>query len=290
MTFLRILKMKTIFNVLEAKHHMWIWITCITFLCVITVVNNQLLTSVSLEPLLLLPVVIASWYGNLIIGLSVSFITAFSTLISYDHVLLSVPTANALYTALVYFSALCILSILIDNFSAAFKVEEAAAEHDHLTGLLNIRGLTSLLEEEIARTKRYRHPFTVAYIDIDNFKAINDSKGHYGGDVILCKLSKIITTSFRESDYIGRIGGDEFVCLLPETKQPDAKVVFDKLQKNLDAAFCSGDIVVTFSIGVVTFEAAPSNTQEALDLVDKVMYRVKKLNKNDAVFQVYSST
>lgn len=282
--------MKTIFNVLEAKHRMWIWIACITFLCVITVVNNQFLTSVSLEPLLLLPVVIASWYGNLITGLSVSFITAFTVLVSYDHVLLSVPNTDALYTALVYFSALCILSILIDNFSTAFKVEEAAAEHDHLTGLLNIRGLTLLLEEEIARTKRYRHPFTVAYIDIDNFKAINDSKGHREGDVILCKLSKIITTSFRESDYIGRIGGDEFVCLLPETKQPDAKVVFDKLQKNLDSAFCSSDIVVTFSIGVVTFEAAPPNSQAALALVDKVMYRVKKLNKNDAAFQVYSST
>lgn len=182
------------------------------------------------------------------------------------------------------------MSILIDNFSTVFKVEEAAAEHDHLTGLLNFRGLTSLLEEEIARTKRYKHPFTVAYIDIDNFKAINDSKGHCEGNIILCKLAKIIITSFRESDYIGRIGGDEFVCLLPETKQPDAKVVFDKLQKNLDTAFCSGDIVVTFSIGVVTFEAAPPNTQAALALVDKVMYRVKKLNKNDAAFQVYSST
>jgi GGDEF domain-containing protein len=66
--------------------------------------------------------------------------------------------------------------------------------------------------------------------------------------------------------------------------------VFNKLQKNLDTAFCSGDIVVTFSIGVVTFEAAPPNTQAALALVDKVMYRVKKLNKNDAAFQVYSST
>jgi diguanylate cyclase (GGDEF)-like protein len=281
---------KTIFNVLEAKHHVWIWVSCITFVCVITAVNNQFLTSVSLEPLLLLPVVIASWYGNLLTGLSVSFITALAILVSYDQVLLAVPTTNALYTALVYLSALCILSILIDNFSTVFKVEEAAAEHDHLTGLLNFRGLTSLLEEEIARTKRYKHPFTVAYIDIDNFKAINDSKGHCEGNIILCKLAKIIITSFRESDYIGRIGGDEFVCLLPETKQPDAKVVFDKLQKNLDTAFCSGDIVVTFSIGVVTFEAAPPNTQAALALVDKVMYRVKKLNKNDAAFQVYSST
>lgn len=282
--------MKTIFNVLEAKHHVWIWGTCITFVCIITVVNNQLLTSVSLEPLLLLPVVIASWYGNLFTGLSVSFITALAILFSYDQALLALPTTDALYTALVYMFALCILSILIDNFSTVFRVEEAAAEHDHLTGLLNIRGLTSLIEEEIARTKRYRHPFTIAYIDIDNFKAINDLKGHCGGDIILCKLAKIITTSFRESDYVGRIGGDEFVCLLPETKQPDAKVVFDKLQKNLGRAFCNEDIVVTFSIGVVTFESAPSSTQTALALVDKVMYRVKKLNKNDAAFQVYSST
>lgn len=282
--------MKTIFNILEEKHHVWIWIACITSVSVISVVNNQFLTSVSLEPLLLLPVVIASWYGNLITGLSVSFITALATLVSYDQVFIVMPSTDALFNALVYLSALSILSILIHHFSAVCRVEEAAAEHDHLTGLLNIRGMTSLLEEEIARTKRYRHPFTVAYIDIDNFKAINDSKGHCGGDAILCKIAKIITTSFRESDYIGRIGGDEFVCLLPETKQPDAKVVFDKLQKNLDSAFCSSDIVVTFSIGVVTFEAAPPNSQAALALVDKVMYRVKKLNKNDAAFQVYSST
>lgn len=281
--------MKTIFSVLDAKHRVWVWVTCITLVCVITVMNNQLLTSVSLEPLLLLPVVIASWYGNLFTGLSVSFITALAILVSYDHALLALPTTDAVYTALVYLSALSILSILIDNFSAVFKVEEAAAEHDHLTGLLNTRGLTSLLEEEIARTKRYRHPFTIAYIDIDNFKAINDSKGHCAGDAILCKLANIITTSFRESDYIGRIGGDEFVCLLPETKQPDAKVVFDKLQRNLSMAFCNEDTVITFSIGVVTFESAPPSTQTALALVDKVMYRVKKLNKNDAAFQVYSS-
>ena len=281
---------KTIFSVFEAKHHVWIWGACITFVCVITVVNNQLLTSVSLEPLLLLPVVIASWYGNLFTGLSVSFITALAILISYDHALLALPTSDAVYTALVYLSALSILSILIHNFSEVFKVEEAAAEHDHLTGLLNTRGFTSLLEEEIARTKRYRHPFTIAYIDIDDFKAINDSKGHSAGDAILCKLAKIITTSFRESDYIGRIGGDEFVCLLPETKQPDAKIVFEKLQKNLDIAFCNENMMVTFSIGVVTFESAPPSTQKALALVDKVMYRVKKLNKNDAEYQVYSST
>jgi len=280
---------KTIFSVLDAKHRVWVWVTCITLVCVITVMNNQLLTSVSLEPLLLLPVVIASWYGNLFTGLSVSFITALAILVSYDHALLALPTTDAVYTALVYLSALSILSILIDNFSAVFKVEEAAAEHDHLTGLLNTRGLTSLLEEEIARTKRYRHPFTIAYIDIDNFKVINDSKGHCAGDTILCKLANIITTSFRESDYIGRIGGDEFVCLLPETKQPDAKVVFDKLQRNLSMAFCNEDTVITFSIGVVTFESAPPSTQTALALVDKVMYRVKKLNKNDAAFQVYSS-
>lgn len=282
--------MKTIFNVLETKHHVWIWVTCITFVLMITVLNNQLLTSVSLEPLLLLPVVIASWYGNLCTGLSVSFITAVAILVSYDQALFALPTTDALYTALVYLSALSILSILIHNFSTVFKVEEAAAEHDHLTGLLNTRGLTSLLEEEIARSRRYKHPFTIAYIDIDNFKAINDSKGHCEGDVILCKLAKIITKSFRESDYIGRIGGDEFVCLLPETKQPDAKVVFDKLHKNLNKAFRSEDIVVTFSIGVVTFESAPKSTQTALALVDNVMYQVKKLNKNDTAFQVYSST
>ena len=282
--------MKTIFNVLEAKHHVWIWVSCITFVCVITVVNNQFLTSVSLEPLLLLPVVIASWYGNLFTGIAVSFITSLAILVSYDQSLLVLPTTDAVYTALVYLSALSILSLLIHDFSAVFKVEESAAEHDHLTGLLNTRGLTSLLEEEIARTKRYKHPFTIAYIDIDNFKAINDSKGHGEGDNILCKLAKIITTSFRESDYIGRIGGDEFVCLLPETKQPDARVVFNKLKKNLDTAFCNDDIVVTFSIGVVTFESAPPSTQSALALVDKVMYRVKKLHKNDAAFQVYSSS
>ena len=282
--------MKTIFNVLEVKHHVWTWVACIAFIGVITVVNNRFFTTVSLEPLLLLPVVIASWYGNLTTGLSVSFITALATLVSYDHSFLALPATDAIYTALIYLSSLCIMSILIDNFSAVFKVEEAAAEHDHLTGLLNLRGLSSIVEEEIARTKRYHHPFTIAYIDIDDFKAINDTKGHCEGDRILCKLAKIITTSFRESDYISRIGGDEFVCLLPETKQPDAKVVFDKLQRNLDEEFNAEDAIVTFSIGVVTFESAPPNTQTALALVDKVMYRVKKLHKNDAAFQVYSST
>lgn len=210
--------MKIIFNVLEVKYYVWIWVVCIVFIGVIIVVNNWFFIMVFLEFFFLLFVVIVSWYGNLIIVLLVLFIMVLAMFVLYDYLLFVLFVIDVIYIVLIYLLLFCIMSILIDNFSVVFKVEEVVVEYDYFMGLLNLCGFFLIVEEEIVCIKCYYYFFIIVYIDIDDFKVINDIKGYCEGDMILCKLVKIIIIFFRESDYISCIGGDEFVCLLFEMK------------------------------------------------------------------------
>ncbi|WP_338024864.1 GGDEF domain-containing protein [Alteromonas antoniana] len=280
--------MKTNFSALDSMNQLGILACYTTFILAITLIDSLSFFTVSLAPLLLLPVVLSSWYGGVRVGLLIACISAIAVLFSHSVELSSGLTRVAVYSSLVYLTAFCILTLLVSNFNVAFKMQAAAAEHDPLTGLLNLRGLTTLINEEIARSKRYHHPFTVAYIDIDDFKSVNDSDGHANGDRLLCNVGKLILSSIRESDYTARIGGDEFVCLLPETAQQDARHAFNNLRTRLANTFVTERVPVTFSVGVVTFESPPDSVQEALSLVDTLMYKVKKVGKNDAAYEIYN--
>ena len=158
--------------------------------------------------------------------------------------------------------------------------EKTLASSDPLTGALNRRAFFDIAEYELNRSQRYEHAITLAYIDLDNFKAINDRLGHTVGDNLLETVTKTIASNIRSTDILSRFGGDEFVILLPETKTDAAEAFLGKIQYQLDQAMAAKSWPVSFSIGAITYPKAPPGVEEVIKKADMLMYEVKRSGKN----------
>jgi len=158
--------------------------------------------------------------------------------------------------------------------------EKALARTDSLTQIANRRAFYELASTEINRAHRYKRPFTIVSMDLDNFKIVNDRFGHKIGDTLLCSVANTIQKNIRATDVVARLGGDEFTVLLPEIGAESARVVAHKLQKELLDTMQTNEWPVTFSMGVVTFNSAPATVDEMLKKADTLMYSAKQSGKN----------
>jgi diguanylate cyclase (GGDEF)-like protein len=140
---------------------------------------------------------------------------------------------------------------------------------------------------EIYRFQRNQQPFTLAYIDLDNFKAVNDELGHVAGDQLLITLVNSINKVIRKSDFIARLGGDEFAVLFPDTDQEAARIISSKIQNSFIEALQQGNWPITFSVGVLTCRVAPKTTDELIRIADELMYSAKFDGKNTAKYSIY---
>jgi diguanylate cyclase (GGDEF)-like protein len=128
----------------------------------------------------------------------------------------------------------------------------------------------------------------VAYIDVDDFKAVNDQLGHSAGDRLLRTVAETMMDTLRVSDMVARMGGDEFVLLLPETDYDSSQGALKRIVQNLYLAVPRHNRAVTFSIGAVTFESPPASVDTLLRKADDVMYEVKSSGKNRIEHRVFS--
>jgi diguanylate cyclase (GGDEF)-like protein/PAS domain S-box-containing protein len=158
--------------------------------------------------------------------------------------------------------------------------EKELARTDMLTGLSNRRAFYEALQMERARAARYGRPITLAYVDLDNFKRVNDTLGHAVGDELLVCVADLLRQTLRLSDTVGRLGGDEFALLLPETSPGSAESLLEKLRKILMDAMQVRSWPVTFSIGAATFLNNPPPLEQMIRAADELMYAVKKSGKN----------
>jgi len=159
-------------------------------------------------------------------------------------------------------------------------VDQAAT--DPLTGLANRRVFFADVDSEIARQKRYAGVFSLAVLDLDGFKALNDSKGHRAGDEALTLVAEILRTRARKSDSLGRIGGDEFGVLMPNTRDVDCTTLLRDLCATISQRTAAAECPVTASIGCKTFRSAPESSADALQQADRLMYEAKSNGKNRA--------
>lgn len=150
---------------------------------------------------------------------------------------------------------------------------------DALTGLLNKGGFYQVLSAEIEVCRRYGRALSIAYIDSDNFKQVNDNFGHEEGDELLRVISRTMLGKLRGSDLPGRLGGDEFAVMLPETNAEGCRMVVEMLQQRLLHAMQERDWPVTFSIGIATFLKMPPSIDDMIRQADKLMYAVKNTSK-----------
>jgi diguanylate cyclase (GGDEF)-like protein len=152
---------------------------------------------------------------------------------------------------------------------------------DPLTGLYNRRHINDRLKEEITRFKRYNHPFSFLMIDIDNFKAYNDTHGHIKGDQVLKALADTIANSLRTIDIAGRFGGDEFVVILSQTPKVDAISIANRIKERVNARLGTFHVDdsskrMTISMGLTTFPDDTSSIEEVLQKTDEMLYIAKK--------------
>lgn len=181
------------------------------------------------------------------------------------------------FTRLLFF---VIVAIVLANLRVALRRERELARSDFLTGAANSRAFYEVAQVELDRTRRYGRPFSVAHMDVDNFKTVNDTLGHHAGDELLRTIVRTMQGQLRKSDTVARLGGDEFVLLLPETAKDEASVTVHKLHKILNDEVQRQQWPVSFSIGLLTCLDAPRSVDELLKLADKLTYEAKSSGKN----------
>ncbi|MDE2311258.1 MAG: diguanylate cyclase [Betaproteobacteria bacterium] len=158
------------------------------------------------------------------------------------------------------------------------------ARIDLLTGLNNRRHFFELAEQELARAKRYGAPLQVLMLDVDHFKLVNDTYGHHIGDLVLQKLSEVCVQTLRGIDILGRIGGEEFAILLPETRGEQALEVAERLRLAIAGATVpleqGGSVHLTVSIGVASVVATDARIDDVLKRADMALYAAKNAGRN----------
>jgi len=154
---------------------------------------------------------------------------------------------------------------------------ERLAMVDSLTGLANRRFVEARLASEAARSARYGHPFTVISFDLDKFKQINDAYGHLAGDKVLKEFARRLASAIRKSDIAARMGGDEFLVLLPECSTSQVQILLDRLRP-METEFGGAKIPICFSAGWVGYEKGET-TEQFLDRADRTLYTEKRSGK-----------
>lgn len=149
---------------------------------------------------------------------------------------------------------------------------------DSMTSLLNHKSSFKRLKEEVERAKRIQYPLSVAMVDLDNFKLINDSHGHQTGDEVLIQVAAILKNSCRATDVIGRYGGEEFIVIMPDTNMQDAALLMKRIQENVKEAKFEKGVQVTLSCGIS--ELKSETAHGLIRSSDLMLYRAKKKGKD----------
>lgn len=251
----------------------------ITILGMVGIIDYLTGPNFSLSILYLIPVLLVSWYAGRLPGIAISFACALIWL-----------TASLLgknyyeYPVVLYWNDLMELAffltvtILITALKSSLQREMVLAKTDYLTKLPNRRCFFEFSEKELGRSLRYRHPLTIVYLDIDNFKTVNDTMGHSAGNDLLCLVAETLSHIVRSTDMVARLGGDEFALLLPESDPESARNAVRKVMSGLMGVL-KDDWPVTFSVGMVTYMLPPASVDEMVKEADNLMYAVKLAGK-----------
>jgi diguanylate cyclase (GGDEF)-like protein len=247
--------------------------------------NARTPPEIRLAILYIVPVLLVTWTEGLAWGLGFAAATiGFREVVAWQQLPAGTPTLWRLVNAASYVVVLGVGMAGLQRLRRIQQQLSRLATHDSLTGLVNGRAFAARLTQELERNRRYPRPLALLYLDLDDFKVINDSHGHQTGDAVLRLVADAMRSSVRQADIVGRLGGDEFAVLMPETDAPLADAAAQRLAAGLRTVF-KGTPTVTASIGVVSCAAPDASTDELLRRADQAMYDAKRAGK-DRVVQV----
>ncbi|MFO8025290.1 diguanylate cyclase [Thiohalophilus sp.] len=176
---------------------------------------------------------------------------------------------------------------LAKTFNEMADELEFLASYDSLTGLLNKREFGLRLQDEVRRAKRSRHPFVLLLMDLDYFKQVNDTYGHPAGDHTLRVLASLLKKQVRESDYVGRYGGEEFGMILTDTSEQDALDTAERIRQLVEEkAFAISDnaaINITVSAGLASYPDDATNAEMLIACADEALYKAKDTGRNRVI-------
>lgn len=227
------------------------------------------------------PLCLGAWFGNSLSTAGLVTICAFTWSVSnhlaglrYDDPL--IWPLNFLINA----TGFGTVGALVRMLRRSLDSERVMSRTDALTSLWNSRVMTERIDAEISRQRRSGRPFVLAYMDMDDFKKVNDLLGHSSGDNLLRAIGERLRTGSRATDTAARLGGDEFMLLLPETGIDEGKTVLARIHALLWDVLAGSVPGTGVSIGAVSFEGVQISTEEAIRLADSVMYEVKRSGRN----------
>lgn len=263
-----------------------IGITGIYLLGLIRLATDSELAFASLA---LFPVLIITWLGGRWSGLFMASAAAFMwtvTDIFSERAFSSqwIPWLNGLVRFITY----AIVVILVAAVRFLLEREREHATQDALTGLLNRRALLLAGASEVERARRYQSQLAVVFLDLDNFKSLNDIRGHDVGDQALRTTGKAMMEATRNSDYVSRLGGDEFVVVFPEVGFEAAAAAGHKIFEYVNAAL-NDYPPVQASVGVAWFGNVDQEFPSMLRAADELMFEVKAAGKNNIIVRTCSA-
>ena len=192
----------------------------------------------------------------------------------------SIPPAIGIWNCITRFGTLFLIASLISRLHVGLLRERRLARTDSLTGAANARTFYEVAGNETGRASRTSQPLTLAYLDLDNFKKLNDTFGHAAGDQALVQVVDTIRLNIRGSDLLARLGGDEFALLLPDTGTDGAVGLLARLQGLVAHAMADRGWPVTVSIGAVTFLCPEWDVDLMIRRVDTLLYQAKSKGKS----------
>jgi diguanylate cyclase (GGDEF)-like protein len=231
-----------------------------------------------------LPIGLVVWFVGPALGVCTAVISA--------GIWLTADVADGLYSTwpimslntVIRLGLFLIIVYVLSVLHNAIRHLQRASRVDNLTGAVNSASLYESLESELDRLGRYGRPLTLAYLDLDGFKAVNDGFGHLVGDKVLRVVADCAKSRLRKTDVVARMGGDEFVFLCPETGEEAARAAVSEVVERLSEEMRAGGWPVTVSVGVVTCHEMPLDGEELVKMADDLMYSVKMDTKDGVKF------